>query len=182
MKYAFDSSPSCREAVHPSALTLIAMALLACGDASSDGGPASQQSPQTVAGAPAPGSSEPAGAFHNVQCAPEVGGVCQNPTDCGPVQSGSAREAASNCGSACLGDADEQACTNNCIIQQTGLTPACTDCYAEIVVCSRELCLPPCLMDPESQACFDCQLANGCRAAFDACSGLPAASAPGGAS
>jgi hypothetical protein len=113
------------------------------------------------------------GGFSSVSCSPSGSGACQNAEDCPVVESGDAREAASSCGIGCLGDSNEASCAQSCVVNETGLSTACAKCYVAIVTCSRTSCLTDCLSDPDSTACFDCQVAAGCRESFDECSGLP---------
>jgi hypothetical protein len=97
-------------------------------------------------------------------------GVCQNPTDCGPVASGEARMAAGSCGKSCLGMAKD--CNVKCIVKATMMTTPCATCYADAATCAANNCLADCIADTESDACKQCQIDKGCRAAFDKCSGL----------
>jgi hypothetical protein len=118
------------------------------------------------------GNSGTGGSSPTTACDPTLDGVCQNDTDCPLVRSGQARSTASTCGIGCIGDADEPQCGADCVVAESGLTAACAACYVAIVDCSREHCLVECASDPESTDCFDCQVANDCRSAFDDCSGL----------
>jgi len=120
------------------------------------------------------------GGFGTVACDPQGSGACQNAGDCPDVESGLARMKASECGINCLGgDAETQkTCAETCLVNMTSLSAGCAECYVAIVTCSREHCLAPCLADPDSKACFDCQVTNDCRSAFDDCSGLPPVEMP----
>jgi hypothetical protein len=111
-------------------------------------------------------------------CDPNGEGACQNADDCPIIEGGTARQSATTCGIGCLGDADPEACANTCVVDETGLSTECSACYIDIVVCTRDNCIQECLADPESAACFDCQVSAGCRAEFDECSGLPPAERP----
>jgi len=117
----------------------------------------------TVAGAPGTG---------NVSCDPTVEGVCQNATDCPGVESGEVRLAAGICGKGeCLGK-DSQ-CSIDCIQEAVDVTSECADCYGAAVACTAMNCLGECINDPEADMCKACQVTQGCREAFNTCSGLP---------
>ena len=118
------------------------------------------------------GQAVGSGGSSTTECDETQNGVCQNETDCPLVHSGQARSTASTCGIGCLGDADEATCGAECVVAESNLTTECAACYIAIVNCSRTNCLIECATDPESSDCFDCQVANGCRTAFDECSGL----------
>jgi hypothetical protein len=143
---------------------------LACGDDSDD----------TDKPVPDDAVEDAGSAFAPVTCDPKGEGACQSANDCPTVESGKAREAASDCGISCLdNDAEkEKTCAETCVVKETSLSTGCAECYVAIVACSREHCLAPCLADPESKACFDCQVENDCRSVFDTCSGLPPVKMP----
>jgi hypothetical protein len=149
---------------------LLSVFTVACGDDSDDDDEST----------PDDGAEDAGGAFGTVTCNPNGEGACQSASDCPIVESGEAREAASNCGISCLSeDAEEQkTCAEECVVEETSLSTGCAECYVAIVDCSSEYCLAPCLADPESTACFDCQVDNDCRSTFDVCSGLPPVTMP----
>jgi hypothetical protein len=154
---------------------MLSICVVACGDDSDDDGEHKETQDAST------GDEDAGDAFGDVTCRPAGDGACQNADDCPKVESGAARMKASECGVGCLGmgDADEQAtCAEACLVDETMLTTGCAECYVAIVACSREHCLSPCYADPESKECFDCQVANDCRSAFDECSGLPPVEMP----
>jgi hypothetical protein len=112
------------------------------------------------------------GGSMNVECTPGGGGACQNDDDCPIVESGTARGEAQDCGLDCQDNSDPGTCTVTCIVTNTGLTPDCSTCYAALVGCVAEHCLGQCSTDPNSTDCVECQIDEGCRSTFDACSGL----------
>jgi hypothetical protein len=153
---------------------VLSLFAVACGDDDdSSNGDKSKADASTV--------DEDAGSgFGSVACHPAGSGACQNTADCPIVESGKARKSASDCGLTCLaGTPDEQTmCAKTCVVDDTKLSSDCAECYVGIVGCSRDHCLAACLADPDSKACFDCQVENGCRATFDECSGLPPVEMP----
>lgn len=64
----------------------------------------------------------------------------------------------------------------DCLSEATGLSLACTTCYAHNAECSFEACGILCLPDRESSACRDCRCGrtghDNCFAKLQACSGL----------
>jgi hypothetical protein len=169
-----------------SALTLVTMAALsvvACGgddddDTTNTGGTSGTGGTKgSSAGEPATGNGgEPAtgngGApSGNVMCDPSEEGVCQNAIDCPFVVDGTARVNAGTCGQGCVGMADD--CSRDCILEKLDMSSECATCYADTVNCTIAKCLAECIGDPEADACKQCQVDEGCRAAFDECSGLP---------
>ncbi len=126
--------------------------------------------PVTEGGAANTGGAPPSSG--NVMCDEKLDGVCQNPTDCPSVVSGDARMAAGKCGQDCLGNKDKT-CTVGCIVMKTSMTPECATCYAQAVGCATQKCLAQCIENPEADKCKICQVEQGCRDAFNTCSGLP---------
>ncbi len=63
-------------------------------------------------------------------------------------------------------------CVAPCVSMQTGLSLACSSCFAEQFGCALATC-PSCIQSPSSQECTDCQATSRCGPQFDACSGLP---------
>jgi len=141
------------------------------GEPSTNGG-----EPATNGGTPSTNGGEPAtnggAASGNVMCDPTADGVCQNPMDCPFVVDGTARIEAGTCGKRCLGNADEN-CARDCMLETLDMSGECAQCYADTVACTIMNCLGVCINDPEADACKECQVEKGCRAAFDECSGLP---------
>lgn len=144
-------------------LAAMALAVPACGN--DDG---EDEGDDGTGGATGTGGAAPTA----TECDPAGEGVCQNDTDCPLVENGEARSTASSCGVGCLQDADPAACSEACVVAESGLSADCASCYVAIVECSRENCLVECASDPDSDDCFTCQVANDCRAEFDTCSGL----------
>ena len=120
----------------------------------------------------AAGASSGGASSGNVMCDPTQDGVCQNAMDCPFVADGTARMTAATCGIGCFGKAAN--CTLDCIQQTLDMmSTECATCYADTVNCTAMNCAGPCLGNPEADACTQCQIDQGCRAAFDECSGLP---------
>jgi len=129
----------------------------------SGGEPASTGGTGATGGEPATG---------NVTCDPAENGVCQNDQDCPFVVDGRARIAAGTCGKGCLASSDEN-CARDCLLEELDMSSDCAQCYVDTVACTVMECLGECVSDPEADACKQCQVDKGCRAAFDECSGLP---------
>ena len=108
----------------------------------------------------------------NVMCDPEGATACQNEIDCPFVVDGTARINAGTCGQGCVTSSDEN-CSRDCILDKIDMSSDCATCYADTVNCTITNCLSKCIADPEADACKQCQVDEGCRAAFDECSGLP---------
>lgn len=79
---------------------------------------------------------------------------------------------ATDCGLACLSDADPVACATPCVVEKTGLTNDCAGCYAGMINCTIANCIAQCALDPASETCKQCQTEAGCYSGFYACSGL----------
>jgi hypothetical protein len=169
-----------------SALVLVAataFCVAGCGgddddDTSSNGGSGGSGASSSQAGQPATSegggdtaSSAGAPSNGNVACDASVDGVCQNATDCPFVVDGTARLTAGTCGQGCIGKAAN--CSRDCITMMLEMTSECASCYADTVNCTIANCLAECVGDPEADTCKQCQVDKGCRADFDACSGLP---------
>jgi hypothetical protein len=155
----------------------VSMFAVACGDDSDDDDHNHDESAIDAS----TGDEDAGGGFADVTCNPAGSGACQNSNDCKVIEGGTARMAASDCGIACIGESGAEAqatCAEECLVEETSLTAGCAECYVAIVACSSEHCLGECLPAPNSKECFDCQVANDCRSAFDDCSGLPPAEAP----
>jgi hypothetical protein len=107
------------------------------------------------------------------ECDPEGDGVCQNATDCPPIQDGTTASASSSCGFMCLGDDNREQCVTNCFMGAANTTAECSACYGALVDCAATNCLNVCGASPNSDECDTCQTEAGCDPAFIACSGLP---------
>ncbi len=127
--------------------------------------------PDATGGAPDATGGAPASSG-NVMCDETENGTCQNPMDCPFVVDGTARMTAGTCGQGCLTSSDEN-CSRDCILEMLDMSSGCATCYADTVACTITKCLADCIKDPEADACKQCQVDQGCRAAFDECSGLP---------
>lgn len=125
--------------------------------------------PGTTGGEPGTTGGAPSG---NVMCDPTEEGVCQNAMDCPFVVDGTARIEAGKCGQNCLSSGEED-CSRDCILEMLAMSSDCAQCYADTVACTIMNCLGACINNPEAEACKECQVEKGCRAAFDECSGLP---------
>ncbi len=152
-------------------ITVASIGFAGCGGDDDDSSTTTTGGQGNSAGMPATsdGGAAPSG---NVTCDPEVNGVCQNPMDCPFVVDGTARITAGTCGQGCLGSADDN-CSRDCILDMLDMSSDCSKCYADTVACTIMNCLAECVNDPEAAACKQCQVDQGCRAAFNECSGLP---------
>ncbi len=143
----------------------------ACGDDDDDGSAGASGASSSSGGATGSG-----GAGQTVSCTVAAdSGACRNATDCPKVETGEIRTAAQSCGLGCLANADPSTCTVMCIVTETGATSGCSTCYAALAGCAAQKCLASCAADPASAACNQCQIDQGCRSAFDTCSGLDSA-------
>jgi len=127
--------------------------------------------PAASGGAPAANGGAP-DTSGNVMCDASQNGVCQNPMDCPFVVDGTARMTAGTCGQGCVASSDKN-CSRDCILKKLDMSSSCAKCYADTVNCTIQNCLAECIADPEAAACKQCQVDQGCRAAFNDCSGLP---------
>lgn len=140
------------------------------GKASTGGEPGSTGGePGSTGGEPGSTGGAPS---DNVACDETQDGVCQNPTDCPFVVDGRARIAAGTCGKGCLASSDEN-CAHDCLLEELAMSSECAQCYVDTVSCTVMKCLADCVNDPEADVCKQCQVEQGCRAAFNECSGLP---------
>ncbi len=96
-------------------------------------------------------------------------GACMNAADLAIDQDETSTKA-KDCGLGCLNDADTNACAQACVVEQTGHSEACSQCYTDTILCSINNCIPACLT-PDSEACQTCQAEN-CTPAFFACTGF----------
>lgn len=175
-----------------SALALVALGVVACGD--DDDGTDGDNGGTSGTGATSGNAGEPstsdggapvensggtdgggAPASPNVMCDPEVDGVCQNAMDCEFVVSGEARLTAGECGKSCLlSSPDDEACPLDCMLveKELPMSSECATCYADAAVCGIANCAGECFADPEDPMCVACLEEKGCRSAFNDCSGL----------
>jgi hypothetical protein len=79
------------------------------------------------------------------------------------------------CGLTCLAETDVPLCIHECMVETTGLTEGCVECFDGAVLCGSEECLTDCSPetgDPESEECRMC-LVLSCGPEFVDCSGAP---------
>jgi hypothetical protein len=100
---------------------------------------------------------------------------CTNEVDGAIIQGGTVDPTgvAGDCGLNNIAAADPRTCATFCVQSGTELSAGCSSCYAATVACAINNCLAQCAADPGSADCQTCRDANGCTAAFYACSGLP---------
>lgn len=77
---------------------------------------------------------------------------------------------ATQCGLGCMGDADPATCSTPCVVNETGLSEACSACYAQLIACTVEKCLAQCA-GGLTDGCIQCQRDQGCSAPYYECSG-----------
>ncbi len=163
-----------RHAVLLSFSVVLASAAYGCGDDEDDdgGGAGTAGSAGSSGSSGKGGSSGSGGTNGNVSCAPSDDGACTNEDDCPKVETGEIRMSAQTCGLGCLEEDDPGPCAVACIVMETEASAGCAACYAGLVKCATDNCLAQCGADPASDECNQCQIDEGCRDDFDACSGL----------
>lgn len=97
-----------------------------------------------------------------------MGGACTNDADLAIVMSKDVGSIAGACAQMNFGN---DAATQQCIKDQTGLSDPCIVCFMDTIKCVIANCLTECLSDPNSAACVSCRAAK-CDPAFAMCSGL----------
>lgn len=133
-------------------------------------------------GCAAPETEDPGDKCEVVDPGPPATDACQNEVDLGWLQADQkdamtgrelAREAAGDCGLACLSECAPGDCAVKCMTNRksVSLSKTCSSCYGDIVICTIDKCLTRCISDPQAPDCKACQEEKGCQAAFDACTG-----------
>ncbi len=101
--------------------------------------------------------------------------------DDGGMMEAAARDVARQCGIECLfsfeTEAEQRVCTHECILEKTGMSSECADCYVASVDCGRTHCLTECV-GSNHELCFQCTCGDNlmsvnCIEPFETCSGLP---------
>ena len=108
------------------------------------------------------------------ECVEDVAptGACANEADMGVLQGDpEVGGKIQTCAMGCLGSEDPL-CATDCIVEKTGLSAECSECYNGTFMCSVDNCLAQCVADPASEGCTTCQ-AEFCAESFTACSGIP---------
>ena len=101
-----------------------------------------------------------------------AGGACLNADDLATIETQDVQGVATTAGTECLFAGDPAACATEKIVDQTGLSEPCADCYSGVFVCSISNCLAQCVPPNEaSLACQEC-VAESCASVFTECSGL----------
>jgi hypothetical protein len=102
-------------------------------------------------------------------------GACTNSSDMAIIENPDidVQGQTTTCGMGCLSDPDRRTCTVNCVVDATGLSAACADCYAGMAACAMEHCIAQCAANPDSPGCRSCLEDAGCVDDFLTCSGLP---------
>lgn len=113
-----------------------------------------------AAGAPEAGEDAP----------PEAGdGACNNNADLAIIADQTALSSSvADCAKKTMGAAPA---TKDCIVQKTGLSDGCAQCFADSASCIIKNCAAQCMLDPNSPTCVDCR-ASKCDPAFEVCSGV----------
>ncbi len=75
-----------------------------------------------------------------------------------------------SCALPCLGG-DSRACVRECVVDQTGISAGCGDCFGGLGECGIGSCLGACASDPGGAACIDC-FVDSCGDDFSYCSGF----------
>ena len=97
-------------------------------------------------------------------------GACDNDADIAIVAEPTLAEAVTGCAFQCLQAQPGDPCARDCIAGQTGLSQACSQCFADAAACVGASCIPACFTY-ESPECTECR-AQSCDPAFFECSGL----------
>ena len=108
------------------------------------------------------------------ECVEDVppAGACTNEADMAVLQGDpTVGDTIKECAMGCLGNEDPL-CATTCIVDATGLSAGCSECYNGTFMCSVDNCLAQCVADPNSDACVACQ-AEHCAEDFLACAGIP---------
>ncbi len=97
--------------------------------------------------------------------------ACNNEGDLAILQTVDVEGQAGTCGLGCITDPNRVMCASDCVSNATGLSAGCSMCFAAAIECTITNCIGSCL-DPAAPACQQCQIDNGCRDVFTACSGV----------
>jgi hypothetical protein len=65
----------------------------------------------------------------------------------------------------------DPAATAQCLVDDTGVSAECASCYGAVTGCILVNCIGECALNPDSQECEDCQVANGCDVLQADCTG-----------
>jgi hypothetical protein len=103
--------------------------------------------------------------------------ACINPDDAAILETTDVQGAAITCGIGCIADTDPETCMNTCVIDETGLSEDCTQCFTDLFGCTLTNCAGECIADPTSDACALCTV-DSCGESFEDCSGIPIADTP----
>jgi len=99
-----------------------------------------------------------------------------NDADLALIDDPSIQEVAFGCALECSQAPPDQPCdSGGCVAEQTGLTPACAQCVADLFACIASACLQVCFQ-PESPECSQCVVAS-CGEGYLECSGIDLADA-----
>lgn len=111
--------------------------------------------------------------------------ACDNESDIAAGKAGycpdnkSVSSIVSGCAIGCLLNDDADACTRECVDEDTdnALSGDCRDCYIALTTCGRVQCMSECIGDAGSKECVTCLCGGNknevdCYAAFNECSGL----------
>lgn len=105
--------------------------------------------------------------------------ACTNSDDLALVCAPGWSDAVGECARAESGDPDG---TTNCLVENSGISEACASCYGAATGCVLNNCIGECATAPDSEACNDCRVENGCDVLQDDCTGeLDCPSGGGGA-
>ena len=75
------------------------------------------------------------------------------------------------CAFRCLAEGGAEACATACISAETGLSEACSRCWAGILRCTIDHCAESCLDNPDDFDCYTCQ-EEACLPLFYECAGV----------
>ena len=98
-------------------------------------------------------------------------GACTNPADLAALQSADIATTISDCAMSCImGGGDT--CAKDCVIEKTGLSDACAQCFGDIISCATSKCMFQC-MGGDTPECASCR-ETSCNPAFEECAGVSA--------
>ena len=118
------------------------------------------------------GSCAPGSSCVGWSCEPDETGACTNPGDSAILEAGNLAPVAYGCATDCA--EQPESCLTDCLVQKTGVSAACAQCYSDTFDCLVANCLPECVQNPAALKCLNCLKEKGCTAALESCTGVEA--------
>jgi len=97
-------------------------------------------------------------------------GACTNPADLQALQGADISTTITDCAMSCIMTGGT--CAKDCVIEKTGLSDPCAQCFGDIITCATSQCMFQC-MGGDTPECASCRETN-CNPAFEECAGMPA--------